>query len=100
MSALPAFRSTLGASSPGTGAPSGEHARFAASTPHISPTFHENSRTKANGDNKRRKGAGFCCQVPADPACHPARGGGLNFPMLAPLTRRERLEPYGCHLQL
>ena len=27
--------------------------------------------------------AGFCCQVPADPACRPARSGGLEFPVLA-----------------
>ena len=31
-----------------------------------------------------RKNAGFCCQVPADPAYRPARSGGLEFPVLAP----------------
>src|SRR5690606_9490262 len=52
-------------------------------TVHISLTFLDISRTKAPrfGVNEN---AGFCCQVPADPACQPARAGGLQFPVLAP----------------
>jgi hypothetical protein len=49
--------------------------------PRISPQLvgAVQAQSAPNGIEGAKRSAGFCCQVPADPACYPAKSKGLVF---------------------